>query len=455
MIRRSYLRPVRLLALIFALGAALGLSGRPNPAQGSPFNGLSIPSDAITQQKVVAPDGAAKTGFGYSAALSDDGSTALVGTYFIEFASTYPIGPGKVYGWIKEGDHWSFQQQLPTPPMPDSDLFGYFLALSADGNTALVGAQGGTGPAETQVPGAAYVFTRNDGIWEQQAILTAADRLVGDHFGVSVALSDDGATALIGAYADDVGDHTNQGSAYVFKRNGTVWSQQAQLTALDGATEDYFGRSVSLSADGGMALIGADFKVIDGNTRQGAAYIFSAAGELWTQQARITAQDGGAYNWFGASVGLSSDGQTALVGAEGYQIGAEELQGAAFIFTRSGVQWSQQAILSLPEGTVSLWGTPLALSPDGHSALIQDGYIFQRNGDAWETGPRLLPEDGTPGSSGFGSSVALTNDGASALIGAASAQIGTNKSQGAAYFFAGLPTAPPIGTSLFIPLVVR
>jgi hypothetical protein len=450
MIRHDYSRLTLSLILIFSLNISTWLFGHPARVQGSTSGGASALADTITQQKTIAPDGAAKVGFGHSAAISDDGNTALIGTYFTEFGITYPIGPGKVYAFIRSGDTWSFQQQLPAPPMPDSDLFGYSLALSADGNTALVGAQGDTGPAETQVPGAAYIFTRNNATWSQQAILTASDRQVGDHFGVSVALSDDGDTALIGAYVDGVGANVDQGSAYIFRRSGITWSQQAHLTATDGAAEDYFGRSVSLSGDGDTALIGADFKKIGDNTKQGAAYIFSAAGEQWSQQARITAQDGGEYNWFGASVGISSNGKTALVGAEGYTVGARVYQGAAFIFTLSGSSWSQQAILSLPEGSVSMWGRPVALSPDGHTALIRDGYTFQRNGSAWEAGPRLLPDD--PDSSGFGSSVALTGDGTIALIGAKSAQIGTNKSQGATYFFAGLP---PEEKSVFLPFVTR
>lgn len=432
------------LALLFSLSVTLWLCGQPSRVDGSLAEGPFPLAGNITQQKVVAPDGTAKTGFGQSAAISDDGSTALIGTYYIEFGITYPIGPGKVYAFIKDGSSWSFQQQLPTPSMPEADLFGFSVALSADGNTALVGAQGGTGPAETQVPGAAYVFVRDNGNWVQQAFLTATGREVGDHFGVSVALSDDGNTALVGAYVDDVGTNLDQGSAYIFKRSGVIWSQQAQLTALDGAAEDYFGRSVSLATDGATALIGADMKQIGENTRQGAAYVFTGNEGAWTQQARITAQEGGAYNWFGFSVGLSSDGRTALVGAEGY--------GAAFVFTLSGNTWSEQAVLNA-EGITYFWGVPVALSPDGRTALIEDGYLFQYIDGNWQTGPKLQPEDSYPASSGFGSSVALSMDGSLALIGAKNAQIGENQSQGAAYFFWGFSALLP--PEIFLPLVIR
>ena len=444
MIRRNGPHFVLSLVLIFSLSITVWLCVTPAKVNGFAAQGTFPLAGAITQQKVVALDGVAKTGFGHSAAISDDGSTALIGTYYIEFGISYPIGPGKVYAFIKNDDTWSFQQQLPTPYMPDADLFGFSVALSADGNTALVGAQGGTGPAETQVPGAAYVFVRENGTWEQQAVLTAADRQVGDHFGVSVALSDNGNTALVGAYVDDVGTNLNQGSAYIFKRSGVNWSQQAQLTALDGAEEDYFGRSVSLAADGATALIGADFKKIGDNIRQGAAYVFTGNEGAWSQQARITAQDGSPYNWFGFSVGLSSDGRTALVGAEGY--------GAAFVFTLSGNTWSQQAVLNA-EGITFFWGVPVALSPDGHTALIEDGYLFQYIDGDWQAGPNLQPEDSGTSSSGFGSSVALSKDGSLALVGAKGAKIGENQSQGAAYFFSGISSIRP--PAIFLPLIIR
>ncbi len=444
MIRRNNTHSVRSLALFFLLGVTLWLCGQPSLAEGFAGEGPFPLTGAIVQQKVVAADGAAETGFGQSAAISDDGGTALIGTYYIEFGIAYPIGPGKVYAYTKNGSVWAFQQQLPTPTMPDADLFGFSVALSADGNTALVGAQGGTGPAETQVPGAAYVFVRENGTWQQQAILTAADREVGDHFGVSVALADDGNTALVGAYVDNVGANLDQGSAYIFKRSGVNWSQQAQLTAPDGTAEDYFGRSVSLAADGSTALIGADFKQIGENTRQGAAYVFTENEGAWSQQARITAQEGAAYNWFGSSVGLASDGRTALVGAEGY--------GAAFVFTRSGNTWSEQAILSA-EGITFFWGVPVALAPDGRTALIEDGYLFQFIDGSWQAGPNLLPEDSGTASSGFGSSVALSRDGSLALVGAKSAQIGENQSQGAAYFFSGFSALRQ--PAIFLPLVIR
>jgi len=441
MLQRSNVRTIFLLAVVLAL--AVSLCQNQSPALASSFWRDTPPGllNAFSWQKVIAPDGTAKDGFGYSAAISDDGSTAIVGSYYIEFGISHPIGPGGVYIFTNDDGTWVLQQKLPTPPMPDSDLFGFSVALSADGSTALVGAQGDTGPAETEVPGAAYIFTRSDGVWSQQTMLTASDRQVGDHFGVSVALSDSGDTALVGAYVDDVGANVGQGSAYVYQRSGVTWSEQAHLTSTDGAAEDYFGRSVALSADGSTALIGADMKTIGANTRQGAAYIFARSNSTWSQQARLTDLNGGGYDWFGVGAALSGDGQTALVGDDG---------DGAIVFTASGGTWSQQALLTDPEAAYIGWGDSIAISADGNTALIEDGYIFSRSGGTWLAGTRLQPDDNP---SGFGSAVALSGDGSIALIGANYATIGANLKQGAAYFFA--MTAPEPSNAIFLPVVIR
>lgn len=445
MIRHKTSRTIFSLALILTLTVSFwpgrSLVWASGFSQSAPNSILPTLLNAAAQQQVIAPDGTAKDGFGFSAAISDNGSTAAIGTYYIEFSSTHPIGPGDVYIFINNAGNWVFQQKLPTPPMPDSDLFGYSVALSTDGNTVLVGAHGDTGPAETQVPGSAFVFTRSNGVWSQQAMLTASDRQVGDHFGVSVALSDNGDTALIGAYVDDVGANVNQGSAYVYQRSGTVWTEQVRLTSTDGAAEDYFGRSVSLSSDGSTALIGADMKTIGTNTHQGAAYIFTRNNTTWSQQTRLTALNGGAYNWFGKGVAISANGQTGLVGSEGI---------GGIVFVRSGTTWTQQTILSDPESASIGWGDDVALSPDGRTALIEDGYTFNRIGTTWIVGERLLPADN---GSGFGGSVALSADGSIALIGADRATIGANQSQGAAYFFTGLSSG--LQNSILLPLIVR
>ena len=179
----------------------------------------------------------------------------------------------------------------------------------------------------------------------QQATLTAADAAAGDMFGYSVAVS--GSTAVVGAPFSNSGT----GAAYVFRRSGASWAQQAELTATGAATDDEFGTSVALS--GSTAVVGAPF----GNSGTGAAYVFRRSGAGWAQQAELTAADGAGGDFFGYSVALSRS--TVLVGA----FGKNTATGAAYVFRRSGARWAQQAELTAADGTArENFGYSVALS---------------------------------------------------------------------------------------------
>ena len=211
-----------------------------------------------------------------------------------------------------------------------NDYFGYSVSLSGDGSTALIGAYAAkVGGNANQ--GAAYVFVLSDGTWSQQQKLAASDGASGDEFGFSVSLSADGNTALIGAINASVGNNLSQGAAYVFVKSGGTWSELQKLTALDGAADDQFGSSVSLSADGSTALIGADAATVGNNSAQGAAYVFVLSGGIWSQQQKLTASDGEVDAYFGISVSLSADGNTALIGANNAKVGSNANQGAAYV----------------------------------------------------------------------------------------------------------------------------
>ncbi|HIH29034.1 MAG TPA: hypothetical protein HA260_04435, partial [Thermoplasmata archaeon] len=176
------------------------------------------------------------------------------------------------------------------------------ISVSIDGDTALIGAHNDSGK------GAAYVFTRTGTIWTQQARLLASDGAANDQFGYSVSLSGD--TALIGAPTDDpVGSYS--GSAYVFTRTGITWTQQAKLYDWNGAAYDFFGFSVSLF-DANNAIIGEPFHEVNGHIAAGAAYVFFRTGTTWNYDS-LFASDGAANDFFGYSVSLSGD--TALIGA--------------------------------------------------------------------------------------------------------------------------------------------
>ena len=304
------------------------------------------------EQDAIAWDGSASEYFGNSVALSSD--TALVGAGYDNVGANNE--QGSAYIFVRSGTTWTQQAQLTASDGAAHDFFGYSVALSGD--TALVGANWDDVGANGE-QGSAYVFVRSGTMWIQQALLTASDGAAGDHFGNTVALSGD--TALVGASYDDVGANSSQGSAYIFVRSGTTWTQQAQLTASDGAGGDDFGNSVAISGD--TALVGAAYDDVVANNNQGSAYVFVRAGTIWTQQAQLTALDGAVDDNFAFSVTLSGD--TALVGALYDDVGANNDQGSAYIFMRRGTTWDQQAHLTASDGEANdLFGDSVALSGD-------------------------------------------------------------------------------------------
>ena len=257
----------------------------------------------ISAENLAAGDGAPGDQFGFSVALSGD--TALVGAFVDDTPAG--AGAGSVYVFTRSGMAWLLQAKLTAGDGAANDRFGVSVALSGD--TALVGAPGDDTPAGANA-GSAYVFTRSGTLWSQQQRLNADDGAANDGFGSSVALSGD--TALMGAPFDNTSAGADAGSAYVFTRSGSLWSQQQRLEAGDGAADAEFGSSVALSGD--TALVGALFDDTSTGADTGSAYVF-VRGAIWFQQAKLTAGDGAVNDQFGYSVALSGD--TALIGAYG------------------------------------------------------------------------------------------------------------------------------------------
>jgi len=378
-----------------------------------------------TQQAKLAVSSGTPDRFGRAVALSDD--TALVGAYI----EGPPWSSGAAYVFVRSGDVWTQQAELVASDAADSDYFGLKVALSGD--TAIVGA-----PFEETSPGsntgAVYVFVRNGSTWTEQAKLVASDGDFDDRFGEALSL--DGDTALIGALWDEAPE-TYSGSAYVFVRNGVTWTEQAKLTPSDAESGDFFGVSVSLSGD--TALIGADYDDTAFLERHGSAYVFVRNGSLWSEQAKLTASDAGNQDEFGYAVSLSGD--TALIGARHDDAPSVD-SGSAYLFTRTGASWTEQTKLLPSDGalnerfgqSVALLGDTAVVGKHQQAAVSQESgaaYVFLRSSGAWVEVAKLNPADQAQGDS-FGISVALI-DGA-AIVGASHEQTLVEPS-GAAYVF--------------------
>lgn len=234
--------------------------------------------------------------------ISIDHNTAIIGT--------------RVF--ISDGTKWFQQQQLKSP---GEDIYPSSVILS--GETVLIG-----DARQDHNKGAVYVFTRTDTTWTQQAKLLASDGGIGDVFGISVSLEEN--TALIGA-AMNIGNGEGSGAVYMFTRTSTTWTQQQKLTPSDGNTYGFFGASISL--DGTTVLIGAP-RDKDFAYWSGSVYVFTYSGTTWTQQQKLTATDGAAYDLFGCSVSL--DGSFAVIGAD-MNIGNGNHSGSAYVFTNGGI----------------------------------------------------------------------------------------------------------------------
>jgi hypothetical protein len=374
------------------------------------------------------------TGRGVS--LSGDGTTLAVGAPHEASGAKGVNGDqrdnsmseaGAVYVYTRAGNGWSQQAYLKASNPQMSAGFGHFVALSDDGNTLAVSAYWESSNAkgidgnqqDESIPqaGAVYVFTRQGSAWSQQAYVKAsntgeagtADSFgEGDQFGFSLALSGDGATLAVGALTEDggtpgingdQGDNSaaSAGAVYVFTRTGRAWSQHAYVKSANIDGGDLFGYAVALNRDGSVMAVGAFDE--DGSARQvngpvdnraggsGAAYVFTRAGGAWSQQAYIKPSNIEAQDAFGVDVALSDDGTTLLVGSLDEDCAATTVNAP---------------------GCDNDWRDDLSMGA---------AYVFVRAGSTWAQQAFLKASNTGPNDT-FSERLALSGDGSVAIIGA-------------------------------------
>ncbi len=317
--------------------------------------------------------------FGNAVDLAPDGTTALVSATYHDTDDGLPPGPAYVLERT-DGDWGVAATLLPEDGAMEMNFGGKgeSVALSADTTTAIVGADRADRPNGAE-SGVAYLFERTDDTWNRQSRLVPDDGDRKDFFGKSVALSADGTLALIGAWGTDTPNPGGGGSAYVFERADGGWTQQAKLVPAEG-TGGAFGSSVTLAADGTRALIGTPADDEPNGQTSGSAYVFTAVEDGWQQRAKLAAADGGPGDYFGGSVTLAGD--TALVGAPEADEAHGEAAGSAYVFERADGTWTQQAKLVADDGDgTDLFGVATALSEDGSTALCGARVDEDPNGD--------------------------------------------------------------------------
>jgi gliding motility-associated-like protein len=290
-------------------------------------------------------------------------------------------------------------------------LQGVSVAISADGNTAVVG-----GNEDNSNIGAVWIYTRTGNTWTQQG-----QKLVGTGYinkplqGTSVAISADGNTVISGGCQDNTG----MGAAWIFTRNGTVWSQQGnKLLANDNVGVAGQGFAVALSADGNTAVVGGN----NDNISTGAVWVYVRTAGNWVQQGSKLTGPGYVHSTGdGISVAISADGNTLIFGEQN-----DQPRGAAWIYVRNAGVWTIQGSKLVGPGTgQSAQGISVAISADGNTAVVGgpiEGngvgavWVYARVGTNWVPGSRLVGI-GAIGAANEGTGVAISADGNTILIG--------------------------------------
>jgi len=331
----------------YAIAGARG-DGENGSLSGSAYMFVRTVNGWSQQAKLIPLDGASSDYFGYS--VSMDGDYAIVGAYGNDDAGSRS---GSAYIFFRDGTSWNQQAKINALDAAAGDEFGRAVAIQGD--YAIIGA---TGDSENgSYSGSAYIFIRSGTSWTQQAKLFPADGASGDWFGASVSI--DGTYVIIGANGDDNANGGDAGSAYVFIRDGTSWNPQAKLLATDGGDGDKLGWSVSISGD--SALIGA-FADDDEGTDSGSAYVFVRDGTSWSEQWKLTASDGAEYDYFGVSVSI--DGDIAVVGAYNEDACGEN-SGSAYLFVRDSGDWDPLSKLIASDGAAGdLLGKSVSVEGD-------------------------------------------------------------------------------------------
>ena len=337
-----------------------------------------------------------------------DRDTMIVGANGYDPSGKINAGAAVIFRWA--GASWVEEARIVASDGVAGDRFGQSVAIQ--GNTAVVGAYLHSLSGKSGA-GAAYVFERTGTTWTQVAKLTAADSAAGDNFGIDVDL--DANTVLVGAWFKN-GLFAQQGSAYVFTRSNGAWSQQARLTDVGGSASDWFGNSVALEGD--TAVVGAPADDLIFSDR-GTAHVFTRSGSTWTKRTTLDPGLGGASDFFGQSVSIHNG--SIAVGAPGSDISPGGNEGAVYVFTGSGASWPLQQKLSHPAplpnhsmgSAVAIRGDTVASGLPNFDGIVGTnqglGITFTRTGTSWAAGEHFSVNEAQAGAS-LGTSIAMSDE---------------------------------------------
>lgn len=375
-----------------------------------------VPFEGIEKGKFIAPDGASSDYFGYCVAVSYSGETIAVGAYGDDDKGS---NSGSAYVYRRNGTTWSFHKKIVPVDGFKNDYFADNLAVSGDGNRIAIGSHQDDDKGTNS--GSAYVYVLQDNDWVLEAKLTASTGASGDYFGKAVDINHSGNRVVVGAYTDDdLG--TDSGSAFVYVRNGSVWTQEAILRSPTGRASDYFGRAVAISGDG-LTIISGAYQDDDEGTNSGAAFLYRYINGTWGFLTKLLHTDVAASDYFAWSVDLSYNGKFAIISSYCDDDRGSN-SGSVHIFTEIDGTWAREIKLVPSDGAAKdYFGYSVSMSNNGKSIAISshlddDGgqsasgsiYFYNRIDGVWTLFKKLYASD-SAASDYFGFSTALSGNG--------------------------------------------
>ncbi|HSW18787.1 MAG TPA: integrin [Ramlibacter sp.] len=368
------------------------------------------------------------------------------------------LSSGAVYVFGRELGQWRQRAYLKASNSVAGMRFGSGLALSEDGSTLVVGAEWESTVANRS--GALYVFTRGSGwSWSEQAVFKASDAAASQALGSALALSADGNVLAAGAAASRVSGQNRAGAVYVFARTGSAWSERDKVVTTAAISNRRFGASVALSGDATTLAVGASgdasaATTVNGDetdvtaTGAGAGFVFTRVGGAWSQQAYLKGSKLGPGDALGLSIALARDGNTLALGARydsrastSAALGSAPSAGAVYVFVRAASAWSEDAYLKgANTETTDEFGAALALSADGATLAVGASgeksvaiglggdssdnslqyagaaYVLRRGTGGW-TQQAYVKASNTVTQAGFGETIGLSADGGTLAVG--------------------------------------
>lgn len=393
-------------------------------------------SPTSEERKLIASDRAANDNFGYSVAITADGSRVIIGAPNAD--ESMSTNSGAVYVFRREGSTWIQEAILnQAASLVNNVYFGFSVAIDDNGDRIVIGAYGANSSR-----GYVYVYSRSVTTWTLEVLLQSTVATNDDRLGISVACNADCSWIVAGAVRNTSGS-VRSGTAYTFRRSGTIWYEETKLIQSDPQVDDYFGYSVALNQDGTRAVVGAPLEDPSGLTTAGSAYVYVRSGNTWSQEAKLVASDASANSQFGLSVDMDNAGSKIIVSANIATVGAISTSGAAYVFNRSGSSWTQEVkLISSDLATNDRFGSCVAMTGDGTKVVIGASgkgsgvaYIFNKIGFDWFEEIKISASDAEAGDT-FGLALDISRDAGRLIVGAQTEDANGTADSGSCYIFA-------------------